>query len=265
MQIKNRQGIRLAVYVEGPEQATTIVFCNSLGTDHRMWDAQAKVFAQHYRVIRFDSRGHGRSELLSPSQLSDYANDVVDILDALAIQQAHIVGLSMGGMTALYLGCYAAERCLSLTVANSAAKIGQAEAWQTRAEQVEQSGLEDVVKTTHLRWFSTRFDYQHNALAQQTIRSLAETPALGYATACRALAEADLRENIAQIALPCLIVVGDNDPVTTLNDGHFLEANIAQSTLVTVATSHLSNVEQALDFNHQLQAFLAGIASLNPE
>lgn len=256
MHIKNRQGQELAVYVDGPAHAEAIVFCNSLGTDHRMWDAQAKFFAQHYRVIRFDSRGHGHSAVISPSQLSDYANDVIDILDALSIAKAHVVGISMGGLTALYLGCFAAERCLSLTAANTAAKIGQSTAWLIRADQVEQHGLAELVKTTHQRWFSADFAYQDDLLAQQTIASLAATPALGYAAACRALASADLREQIAQIDLPCLVVVGSLDPVTTLQDGQFIQAQIQHSVLVTLVASHLSNIEQPAAFNTQLQHFL---------
>lgn len=255
MQIRNRQGANLAVYVDGPAQAEAIVFCNSLGTDYRMWDAQAKVFAQHYRVIRFDSRGHGQSEVLSPSQFSNYADDVIDILDALSIEKAHVVGISMGGLTALYLGCYAAQRCLSITVANSAAKIGQADAWLTRADQVEQQGLAELVKTTHSRWFSTDFDYQHDALAQQTIASLAATPAQGYAAACRALADADLVDQISSIDLPCLIVVGSLDPVTTLADGQYIEQCVKGSALIEVNASHLSNIEQPAAFNAALQDF----------
>lgn len=263
MQIINRQGAALAVYVEGPEQATAIIFCNSLGTDYAMWDAQAQSFAQHYRVIRFDSRGHGNSAVISPSQLSDYANDVVDILDALSIEKAHVVGISMGGLIALYLACYAAERCLSICVANSAVKIGQAETWLARALQVEQQGLTDLVQTTHSRWFSHHFDYQQDALAQQTIRRLAAMSTLGYAAACRALAEADLAEQVSKIDLPCCIVVGSLDPVTTVKDGKFIQAQVKQSVLVEINASHLSNIEQPEEFNRQLHGFISGVVASN--
>ncbi len=186
MKIKNRQGQQLAVQIQGVKNAPVIIFSNSLGTDHGMWQAQVDALAQHYQIITYDTRGHGASDVIANSTLQNFADDVIDILDTWHIEKAHFCGISMGGITALTLAIQYPERFYSITVANSAAKIGTAEAWNSRADSVEQDGLAEIVKTTHTRWFSGHFDYAHDVLAQKTIQSLAVTPAQGYANACRA-------------------------------------------------------------------------------
>ena len=257
--INNRQGQPLAVQVQGPKDAPVIMFSNSLGTDHEMWQAQVAALTDHYQIIRYDTRGHGASAVIANSTLQNLVEDVVDILDALAIEKVHFCGISMGGITALALAIYHAERFHSISVANSAAKIGTAEAWNSRAESVEQNGLAEIVKTTHTRWFSEHFDYAHDVLAQKTIQSLALTSAQGYANACRALADADVRDQLYQIQIPTLIIAGQYDPVTTVQDAEFMHQLIASSQLEILAASHLSNIEQPQVFNQTLSKFIQNI------
>ncbi|MEB3766411.1 3-oxoadipate enol-lactonase [Acinetobacter sp. MD2] len=254
--VKNRQGKMLAVQVYGQSDAPVVMFSNSLGTDHQMWQLQVKALEAHYKVVTYDSRGHGQSDVISSSTLQNLGEDVIDILDALDIEKAHFCGISMGGMIALWLGIYQPSRFKSITVANSAAKIWTSEGWNARAASVEANGLADLVTSTHTRWFSDAFDYQHNALAQQTIQSLADTQAQGYANACRALATADLREQIADIAIATLMIAGSADPVTTVADAEFMQQKIAGSQLVVLDASHLSNIEQADEFSQKLIKFI---------
>ncbi|MFC2997747.1 3-oxoadipate enol-lactonase [Acinetobacter sichuanensis] len=255
--IINRQGKALAIQVDGLDHAPVIIFSNSLGTDHHMWDEQVAYFKENYKVVRYDTRGHGQSDVIENSTLANLGEDVLDILDALNITKAHFCGISMGGITGLWLGINAADRFESITVANSAAKIGQAEAWLTRADQVEKEGLADLVKTTHTRWFSESFDYQHDDLAQRTIQSLAATPAQGYAASCRALADADVRADLAEIGIPTLLICGAKDPVTTLQDGEFMQSKIQGSELQSIEASHLSNIECPVEFSQILTKFIA--------
>ncbi|WP_342063878.1 3-oxoadipate enol-lactonase [Acinetobacter pittii] len=257
--ISNRQGKQLAVYIDGLKDAPVLVFSNSLGTDHGMWQSQVSELKSHFNVITYDTRGHGESEVISDTTLQNLAEDVVDILDALSVEKAHFCGISMGGITGLWLGIHHPERFLSITVANSAAKIGQAEAWLSRADSVEQNGLAELVKTTHTRWFSEKFDYQHNVVAQTTIQSLANTPAQGYANACRALAYVDLRDEIAQIQIPVLLVAGTEDPVTTVADAEFMQRAINNSQIAKLEASHLSNIEQPQKFTQELTRFIQQI------
>lgn len=257
--ISNRQGKQLAVYTDGLKDAPVLVFSNSLGTDHGMWQSQISELKSHFNVITYDTRGHGESDVISDTTLQNLAEDVVDILDALSVEKAHFCGISMGGITGLWLAIHYPERFLSITVANSAAKIGQAEAWLSRAESVEQNGLAELVKTTHTRWFSEKFDYQHNMVAQTTIQSLANTPAQGYANACRALADADLRDEITQIQVPVLLIAGTADPVTTVADAEFMQNAINNSQIAKLEASHLSNIEQPQRFTQELTRFIQQI------
>ncbi|MCH7386120.1 3-oxoadipate enol-lactonase [Acinetobacter modestus] len=259
MNIHNRQGHQLAVQVQGLKDAPVIIFSNSLGTDHGMWQAQVAAFTAQYQVVTYDTRGHGASDVIDATILSNLAEDVVDVLDALKIEKAHFCGISMGGITGLYLAIHHAERFLSVTIANLAAKIGTAEAWNGRANSVEQQGLAELVKTTHTRWFSEYFDYAHDVLAQKTIQSLALTPSQGYANACRALADADLRDQLNQIQIPTLIIAGQFDPVTTVQDAEFMHQSIKNSQLEVLAASHLSNIEQPQVFNQTLSKFIQKI------
>lgn len=260
--IKNRQGKLLSVHVHGLDNAPAIVFLNSLGTDHNMWEAQVDALKHQFTVISFDTRGHGVSDVIAATNLRQLADDVVDILDVLKIAKAHVCGISMGGITALALAVHYPKRLHSITVANSAAKIGTAESWLSRAASVEANGLGELVATTHTRWFSQPFDYLHNPLAQRTIRSLANTPAAGYASACRALASADLREQIHQISIPTLIIAGAFDPVTTVQDAEFMQQQITGSQLKVLDASHLSNIEQPQAFSRELIHFIKNIQSL---
>ena len=254
--ITNRQGKTLSIQVDGSENLPVIILSNSLGTDKGMWDPQAAYFKDKYKVVRYDTRGHGKSDVIDDTTLANLGEDVIDIMDALNIQQAHFCGISMGGLTALWLGLNAPDRFKTITVANSAAKIGQLDAWISRADTVEKNGLADLVKTTHSRWFSEKFDYQHNALAQQTIRSFALTPAKGYANSCRALAYADVRHELPELKIPTLIICGTQDPVTTVEDGEFMHGQLQNAELVVIEASHLSNIECPDIFSQALGIFI---------
>lgn len=255
--INNRHGQQLAVYTFGDAAKPAIIFSNSLGTDHGMWQAQVAAFAENYFVICYDTRGHGKSAVIENTTITDLANDVVDILDHFNVEKAHFCGISMGGITGLQLGLNAPSHFLSITIANSAAKIGQEATWLSRADAVEAQGLADIVSTTHTRWFSDKFDYIHDAAAQQTIQSLSVTQPKGYAVSCRALAYTDLREQISNIQVPCLALCGGLDPVTTVTDGEFMQSHIPHCEIAVVEASHLSNIEQPEQFNQVLAAFIS--------
>lgn len=255
----NRQDKHLAVQVSGQENAPVIVFSNSLGTDKGMWQPQVTAFEQQFKVVTYDTRGHGQSDVIEETTVQNLAEDVIDILNGLNIEKAHFCGISMGGMAALWLGIHHADRFHSITVANSAAKIWTEEGWSARADAVTANGLADLVATTHARWFSEQFDYQNNTLAQRTIQSLATTPALGYAESCRALAKADLSTEIQQITVPTLIIAGGVDPVTTVADGIYMQQQIQNSELALIDASHLSNIEQPEQFTQTLSQFIGSI------
>ena len=248
------------IALQGPEDAPVLMFCNSLGTPLEMWDAQARSFTGHYRVLRYDTRGHGASVASpGPYSIAQLGGDALAILDALRIEQAHFCGISMGGLTGLWLGVHAAPRLRSITVANSAAKIGTAAAWNERAAQVRANGaagMRALADSAPGRWFTAGFAATQPATVQAAQGWIAGIDPEGYASCCEALAQADLRASISTIATPTLLIAGSADPVTTVADAEAMRAAIAGAELAVAPASHLSNLEAPQAFELALAGFL---------
>ena len=247
--------------LQGPEGAPVLVFSNSLGTTLEMWDAQAKAFSANYRVLRYDTRGHGASVCNpGPYSFTQLGGDVLAILDALDIDKAHFCGISMGGLTGLWLGVNAGNRMRSITVANSAAKIGAEAAWRDRAALVRANGapaMQTLADSSPSRWFTEGFIAAQPAAVQLAQSWIAGVSPEGYASCCEALATEDLRASISTIATPTLLIAGSSDPVTTVADAEAMHAAIPNAEIAAVPASHLSNLEAPQAFDLALATFLA--------
>lgn len=249
------------IRIDGPADAPVLVFSNSLGTTLEMWDAQAERFAQTHRVLRYDTRGHGGS-VVSPGPYSfdQLGGDVVALLDALQIERASFCGISMGGFTGLWLGVNAPQRLNHLVVANSAAKIGTADGWTSRAALVREKGtaaMAELAASSPSRWFTEAFVAAQPGLVRRAQGWIAGVAPEGYAACCEALAQGDLRTDIARITVPTLLIAGSADPVTTVADAQAMQRAIAGARLVELPASHLSNLEAPAAFDHALAGFLA--------
>lgn len=248
------------VAIDGPADAPVLVFSNSLGTTLEMWDAQAAHFAKDHRVVRYDTRGHGGSTVSpGPYGFDLLGADVLAILDALGIARAHFCGISMGGFTGLWLGVHAPRRLNHLVVANSAARIGTADGWTTRAALVREKGtaaMAELAASSPSRWFTEDCVAAQPALVQRAQGWIAGIAPEGYAACCEALAQGDLRTDIARITVPTLLIAGSADPVTTVADAQTMQAAIAGAQLAEVPASHLSNLEAPAAFDAALAAFL---------
>lgn len=243
--------------LSGPEHAPVLVLSNSLGTDFHMWRAQHEALSQHFRVLNYDVRGHGRSRLIDEEfTLAALGQDVLALLDRLDIERAHFCGISMGGLTGLWLGTHAPQRLQKLVVANSAARIGEARAWQTRADSVRHGGMGELAASAAERWFSPAFRVAQQAEVERLSNQLRQTSPEGYARCCEALAQADLRQQLAAINCPVLLIAGTEDPVTTAADADAMAAQIAGARRVDLPASHLSNIEAAAQFNRVVIDFL---------
>lgn len=247
--------------VDGAAGQPWLVFSNSLGTDLRMWNAQAAFFSRDFRVLRYDTRGHGGTGAgATPTCTIDrLGHDVLALFDALDIERAHFCGLSMGGMTAQWLGIHAPQRLHKLVVANSAPRIGTAQGWQDRASLVRAGGMDAVADSAAARWFTPAFQQSAPQQVAGLVAQLRATDANGYALCCEALAKADLRNDVARIAAPTLLIAGAHDPVTTVADAQGLQSVIGgggNATLVTLDASHISNLEAEAAFNRALAGFL---------
>ncbi|HWX02932.1 3-oxoadipate enol-lactonase [Collimonas sp.] len=244
--------------LDGPAGAPVLVLSNSLGTTMAMWNGQMEALRQRYRVLRYDTRGHGRSVVSAPPYtLPMLGQDVLNLLDALKIDKFHFCGISMGGLTGLWLAIHAGARLQKLVVADSAARIGTVVGWRARAQLVRESGMAEVATGAPGRWFTPAFIAHAPGLVQQYVASLRACSPAGYAGCCLALADADLRSEIAAIKAPTLLITGLHDPVTTTTDARFMRDGIAGAQYAELEASHLSNVEASADFNKLLLQFLA--------
>ena len=242
---------------DGYPRNPAVLMCNSLGTDHTMWDAQADTLSRCFHVVRYDTRGHGASGAPpGPYSLEMLANDALALLDHLGIGTAHVVGLSMGGLVAQCLGLYAPHRVGRLVLANTAARIGTAAGWRHRAAAVREDGLATIAATSPARWFMPAFAAEYRAIIEPLQHTLRRQSPEGYAACCDALADADLGDDIGLIAAPVLVIAGEADPVTTVADGVALCTRIPDARLVTLPASHLSSIEVPATFTREVQSFL---------
>ncbi len=241
----------------GPETAPVVVLSSSLGTDHTLWDAQLPALTGPFRVLRHDTRGHGRSVVSpGPYSVAQLGQDVLALLNGLGISQAHFCGISLGGLVGQWLGIHAPERLLKLVLSNTAARIGDAAGWNTRIAQVEAEGLAGLAAATAGRWFTPPFQRSQPELVARLLGGLAATSPVGYAAGCAAVRDADFWKDIRQIPVATQIFAGSADLVTTEADGQFLEQYIPHAHLVVVRAAHLANVEAAAPFNAALLRFL---------
>ncbi len=243
---------------EGPAGARTLVFSNSLGTDFRIWDEVAKPFVATHRVIRYDKRGHGLSELRAgPCAIADFATDLAALLDSRNVRTATIVGLSIGGMIAQELNRLRPDLVRSLVLCDTAHRIGTTESWTARIEGVNKGGLEAIADGVMGPWFTR--DYHDNcAEAVAGWRAmLTRTPQAGYLVACGALRDADLTSGAKAIRAPTLCVVGDQDASTPVALMRELSRLIPAAKLEIVAgAAHLPCIEKPAVLRGLIEAHL---------
>jgi 3-oxoadipate enol-lactonase len=257
MPIIESDGARIHYRFDGSESAPVIVLSNSLGTNLSMWDAQVPALAARFRVLRYDTRGHGQSSVTpGPYSIMQLGRDVVRLLDEFEIERAHFCGLSMGGMIGLWLGVYAAPRIGRLVLCNTAAKIGTAETWNARIEAVRQGGMTAIADGIIQRWFTPAFIARTPDTIERTRQMILSTPPEGYVANCGAIRDMDQRETISRITAPTLVITGAKDPVTTPPDARYIVERVAGAQCAELDAAHISNIEAAERFTQVLVQFL---------
>src|SRR2546425_8728536 len=194
-------GARIHYLLEGPAGSHVLMLSNSLGTNFSMWDAQAREFNKHFRILRYDTRGHGQSSVTpGPYSIERLAKDVIALLDALDLDRVHFCGLSMGGMIGMWLGVNAPERLSKLVLCNTAAKIGTSEFWKARIDAVQKNGMKAVASAVVERWFSPAFRQKSPATISSTLKMIESANPDGYAACCAAIRDFDCANNSARFA-----------------------------------------------------------------
>jgi len=252
-------GARLAYRWDGPVGAPVLVLSNALGTSLGMWDAQIGAFSRTHRVLRYDTRGHGRSS--SPPgaySIDRLGRDVLELLDGLSVPRVHFCGLSLGGMIGQWLAVHAHERIERLVLANTAPYLGPAEAWQARIETVMRDGMDAVADASVARWFTPRFSTAHPREVAELREALVSMSRGGYAGCCAAIRDMDLRPIARLIHAPTLLIVGVQDPSTSPRDAALLAGPMPRPPeRVDLRAAELSNVERPGEFTRAVLDFLA--------
>lgn len=223
----------------------------------QMWMPQMAAFTARFRVLRYDSRGHGQSD--SPAggySMDRLGRDAVQLLDALKLETVDFCGLSKGGMIGQWLGVRAPERIRKLTLANTSAYMGPPSGWQGRIDGVLASGMAPLTEASIARWFTPDFPGSAPDAVAPIRDMLAASDPQGYAGCCAAIRDMDQRPTANLITPPVLVIAGTHDPSTSVADGLWLANTVQNGRLAEIDAAHLSNVEQPDAFSHAVLAFL---------
>jgi 3-oxoadipate enol-lactonase len=234
-----------------------VVLSNSLGTDFSMWDPQIAELQRSFSVLRYDTRGHGKSSVVPGDySIEQLGHDVLGLLDSLGIGRVHFCGLSMGGMIGMWLAIHAPDRLRRLVLCNTASRIGTREIWDTRIADVRKDGMKRVAAAVVERWFTPEFRAASLDAVAKAQRMLENTSPEGYAACCVAVRDTDQSQETTSIEAPTLVVYGSSDPVIPIPEAQFLSDHIPGAVKVELAAAHLSNVEQAAAFTEAVSDFL---------
>jgi 3-oxoadipate enol-lactonase len=231
---------------DGPPDAPVLVLASSLGATHAMWEANVHALASRHRLLRYDHRGHGQSDVpAGPYTVNELADDVVALLDALELERVSFLGLSLGGAVGMALALRVPERLDRLVLCCTAAKFGTPDGWVERAQIVREQGLEAIVDAVLERWFTPRLREEQPQLVDEFRRVFLATPREGYAACCEALRDWDIRARLPEIEVPTLAIAGADDPSTPPSDLEPLAHEIPNASLIVIPDArHLANVEQ---------------------
>ncbi|GAB4079219.1 3-oxoadipate enol-lactonase [Modestobacter muralis] len=252
--------VEVHAVVEGPADAPVLLLSNSLGSDLSMWDPQVPALTERFRVVRYDTRGHGRS----PSSrgdvtMDDLADDVVALLDRLGVAQAHVAGVSIGGMTGLRLAVREPQRVLTLAVLCSSAHTGNAASWEDRARTVRAEGTAAIAEPVVSRWLTPPYAADHPDLVARLQAMVTAADDEGYAGCCAAIAQMDQRPDLHRIGAPTLVVSGAEDQAVPPEHQRLIADGVPDARLLTLSpAAHLANLEQPAAVAEALIAHATG-------
>lgn len=251
-------GTRIAYRLDGPADSPVLLLSNSIGTTLNMWDGQISELTNHFRVLRYDTRGHGASDApIGAYSIDRMGRDVIELLDALNIERVHFCGISFGGLVGQWLGIHAPERINRLVLSNTSAHLGPAEQWDGLISSVLQADdMSDIANAFLTNWFP-----QHMLAEQSEVTASFRTVLLGmqpqgFAGCFAAIRDADMRRTDALIPRPTLVISGEHDTVCLPSHGELIAATIPGAQSVVLPVVHLSNVERPVEFLRTVLEFL---------
>ena len=258
----NVNGIEINYEIEG--NGPWLTMSHSLACDLHMWDPQMPVLTKRFKVLRFDTRGHGKSSAPEGEYtLDQLAVDVKGLLDELKIKQTHWAGLSMGGMIGQAFALKYPGVFQSMVLADTASRRPPeaAKMWGDRIKTAREQGMEALVESTLARWFTEPYRNTHKDVMQRIGNDIRKTPVAGFVGCCHAISKVDYLDRLKEIDCPALVMVGEQDHGTPPEAARAIQANLPGSELkILPSAAHLSNIEQADEFNKAMTGFLARVA-----
>ena len=255
--------IEVAYKLEGPADKPVVLMSNSLMSDHSMWDPTVPALLGHYRLLRYDTRGHGQSSVTpGPYSIAQLADDAVGLLDALGIASAHIMGLSMGGMIAQQIGARYPERAQSLLLCDTASEMPPRSMWEERLAIARKDGVAGLVDSTIKRWFTAPFIERTPQAIAKVRAMILGTPTEGYINCASAVRDMAQTTMLLSIKAPTLVMTGRQDPACTVEQSTVLHRMIDTSKMgVIEEAAHLSNIGQPEVFNREIRSFLDTVSA----
>lgn len=252
-------GLRVYYRLEGDDSRPVVMFAHSLGVDHGQWFPQAAALQDRFRILRYDIRGHGASEV-APGEytIEMLGRDALALADALGIERFALCGLSIGGMIAQWVAAHAPERVPRLALANTSARTADPGPMEQRRQTVLREGMAAVADAAMGRFFTPESIAAGLPSAATTRRTVLATDPAGYAGCCAAVRDLDHMDLLSGIAAPTLVIGGERDSSTPWSaNGAVIAAKIPGARTAVFPSAHLSNLECAEAFNEVLTEFLA--------
>lgn len=245
--------------ITGTPNSPVLVFSNSLGADMGMWDELVPFLLPYFRVLQYDTRGHGGSGVTeNPYSIELLGNDVIDLLDELKLEKVYFCGLSMGGLIGQWLGVHHPNRILKLIISNTDAKIGTIENWNERINTITKDGMQAIADGTMERWFTDDFRENNPNKITEIKAAFLKNNAFGYANSCAAVRDADFRDHLHKITTETLVITGNEDVVTNVAQAEELVKSIPNASLKVLPARHLSSTELPEIYAEALLSFIIG-------
>ncbi len=259
MQFALVNGARIAWRIDGPEDAPVVMLSNSLMSSHAMWEPQMAALTARFRVLRYDTRGHGQSEVTpGPYSIELLADDAAALIDHTDVGAVHFVGLSMGGMIGQQLAVRHPAKVLSLSLCDTASEMPTHAMWEERFASARAGGIAAMADGTIKRWFVASFTAREPAAIAEVRRMILETQVDGYIACGSAVRDMSQTHILKRIDVPTQVIVGREDPACTLAQAEVLQREIPGAELHVIDdAAHLSNIEKPEEFSGLLVTFIA--------
>lgn len=247
--------------IQGTPNSPVLILSNSLGSEMMMWDEMIPYLLPYFRVLQYDTRGHGGSKNdigTDGYSIELLAKDVIDLMDKLKIETAFFCGLSMGGLIGQSLGVNYPNRFKKIVLSNTGAKIGNDDRWNSRIETISKNGMQAIVEDTMERWFTEDFRKNNAVKVAETQAMFLRSDVQGYSNCCCAIRDADFREQLQNLEVETLVITGDEDLVTNVEQAEFLVSKIPNACLKVLHARHLAATELPEEYAKTLIEFFVG-------